>query len=251
MVNKMSKESPYNAVVTGASQGIGKAIAIALAGGGYNTILAGRSIESLRNTEELLSAAPGRSICKELDLSDPLSVSRFCADVGSQFQRLDVLINCGGAYDRGSVADTSPERIDNLHKVNVLGTYAVTRSLIPNLSRARGDIVFINSTAVFSNAESVSSFAMTQHALLAFANALRAEVNDLGVRVLTIHPGRTATPRQEQIFATEGRTYNPQNLLQPADVAQMVLACVKLAETAEVTDIRIRPRNKYQPLSRR
>jgi NADP-dependent 3-hydroxy acid dehydrogenase YdfG len=87
----------------------------------------------------------------------------------------------------------------------------------------------------------VGQYASTQHALRAIADALRAEVNSDGVRVLTVYLGRTATARQARIFQLEGRRYSPDLLMQPDDVAQMVMAALLLPRTAEVTEIRMRP----------
>ena len=72
-------------------------------------------------------------------------------------------------------------------------------------------------------------------------DSLRDEVNEDGVRVLSVFPGRTATPRQERIHAGEGREYRPERLLQPADVASVVVCALELPRTAEVTDISLRP----------
>jgi NADP-dependent 3-hydroxy acid dehydrogenase YdfG len=70
---------------------------------------------------------------------------------------------------------------------------------------------------------------------------LRQEVNEQGIRVLCVYPGRTATSRQERLYAKEGKPYRPELLLQPEDIATMVVAALSLPRTAEVTDINIRP----------
>jgi NADP-dependent 3-hydroxy acid dehydrogenase YdfG len=90
----------------------------------------------------------------------------------------------------------------------------------------------------------VGQFAATQHGLLAVADALRGEVNSRGTRVLTVHVGRTATSRQERIFAMEGREYTPERLMQPEDVASVVLTALALPRTAEMTNVSVRPTQK-------
>jgi NADP-dependent 3-hydroxy acid dehydrogenase YdfG len=92
----------------------------------------------------------------------------------------------------------------------------------------------------------VSQYAATKHALKAIADSLRAEVNTYGVRVLSIYPGRTATPMQAAVYKMEGKTYEPEKLMQPKDVAEVVMDALSLPRTAEVTDIHIRPMNKIQ-----
>jgi NADP-dependent 3-hydroxy acid dehydrogenase YdfG len=87
----------------------------------------------------------------------------------------------------------------------------------------------------------VGAYAATKHALKALADALRQEVNADGVRVISVYPGRTATPLQEVLHAQEGKPYFPERLLQPRDVAAAVLHALGMDRTAEVTDIRVRP----------
>ena len=99
----------------------------------------------------------------------------------------------------------------------------------------------MNSTVGLEARAGVGQYASTQHALRAIADALRAEVNSDGVRVLTVYLGRTATARQKRIFQLEGRQYTPELLMQPEDVAHMVMAAIRLPRTAEVTEIRMRP----------
>jgi NADP-dependent 3-hydroxy acid dehydrogenase YdfG len=84
-------------------------------------------------------------------------------------------------------------------------------------------------------------FAATQHALRSFADTLRQEVNADGIRVASVYPGRTATDRQARIHALEGKPYAPERLLQPGDVADVVLKILTVPPTVEITDVRVRP----------
>jgi NADP-dependent 3-hydroxy acid dehydrogenase YdfG len=101
--------------------------------------------------------------------------------------------------------------------------------------------VFVNSSIVSRAAQEAGQYAATQHALKGVADSLRQEINPEGVRVLSIYPGRTATARQASIHAAEGKSYRPEQLIQPEDVAFIVVSALKVARTAEVTDIHIRP----------
>jgi NADP-dependent 3-hydroxy acid dehydrogenase YdfG len=87
----------------------------------------------------------------------------------------------------------------------------------------------------------VGQYASTKHALKAVADSLRAEVDAEGVRVLSVYPGRTATPMQASVHEREGMAYIPERLMQPEDVAGVVINALCLPRTAEVTDIHIRP----------
>ena len=90
----------------------------------------------------------------------------------------------------------------------------------------------------------MSQYAATKHALKAVADSVREELNPAGVRVLSLFLGRTATPMQASIFAAEQREYNPGILMQPEDVAEVVVNALALARTAEITEITMRPATK-------
>ena len=212
---------------------------------GVDVFLAGRSLEKLDAVHQEISDCGGKSKRAELDLKGSSSIARFSDELHEQIAQLDVLVHCAGLFDRGRIAESSISTLDKLYETNVRGVCDLTKSLLPLLKNASGDIVFINSSIVNSNAPDAGHYAATKHALLGFANALRAEVNEDGVRVLTVYPGRTATPGQEAIFEAEGRDYRPDLLLQPSDIAEMLIACLNLPDTAEVVDLHIRPHRKW------
>jgi len=103
---------------------------------------------------------------------------------------------------------------------------------------------FINSTQALKAAAELGQYAATKHAMKAVADSLRDEVNASGVRVMSLFLGRTASERQRAIFAAEGRPYPPDRLIQPADVAKLVLFLLQLPRASEVTDIVMRPMQK-------
>jgi short-subunit dehydrogenase len=240
----MSILSGRTALVTGASQGIGHAIADGLHNAGARVILVGRSLSRLEESAAAISEKTKEMVCMEADLARISSVSELAHRVIATEPDLSILVNCGGAYKRGAWVDAPVEDLETLLRTNILGPYALTRALLPSLTRAKGDIVFVNSSVIQHPAKNAGQFAATQHALKGLADALRAEVNDQGVRVTSVFPGRTATPRQAQIFKAEGRDYTPERLLQPAQVAQSVIAGLSLVDSAELTDIYIRQRHK-------
>jgi NADP-dependent 3-hydroxy acid dehydrogenase YdfG len=109
------------------------------------------------------------------------------------------------------------------------------------LKSSRGQIVFINSSVGLVARANVGQYAATKHALKAVADSLREEVNTDGVRILSVFPGRTATPMQTAVHEMEGRPYQPEHFIQPEDIADVVINALVLPRTAEVTDINIRP----------
>ena len=229
------------ALVTGASSGIGRAIACALSAEGVFVWLLGRDEARLDQTRAML-ASPDDARCLCVDLADRQAVAGLTQSIPAT--QPDILVHSAGLYGRGPIAKASVDEFEALFKVNVAGVYDLTQTLLDRLVSARGDIVFINSSIVQRAVADTGQFAATQAALRALANSLREEVNDSGVRVLSVYPGRTATPRQARIFDYEGRDYTPERLLQAGDVAASVVACLALPRTAEVTDLHIRPASK-------
>jgi len=141
--------------------------------------------------------------------------------------RLDVLIHCAGVIQQDPMERARLTDFDFQYATNVRAPYALTQRLLPLLMAARGQIVFINSSVgLTAKRPDIGQYAATKHALKAIADSLREEVNPKGLRVLTVYLGRTATPMQETISRQEGRAYHPETLLQPEDVASVVLNCL-------------------------
>ena len=229
------------ALVTGGSQGIGRAIALALAGQGMGLLLVARRAEPLdmavREARELGVTAEGRAI----DLVDDDDRGRLIAEIDARPSGLDLLVHSAGTIARADIADASLDDFDRQYQANLRAPFALTKGLLPSLRRARGQIVFVSSSAALVARANAGQYAATQAGLRALATALRDEVNPDGIRVTTVFPGRTATPRQARIHEWEGKPYRPDRLLQPEDVAAIVVASIALPRTAEVTEITIRP----------
>jgi len=229
-------------VITGASGGIGEAIAIQLAGEGSRLMLNGRSAEKLDLVaERARDLSPGVETFAA-DLAEDAQVRALADRALAAFGGVDILIHSVGLFVGGSLAATPVEDLDRQYRVNVHVPYLLTQLLLPSLLSRQGQVVFVNSGAGASPARAGwVGYAASKHALRAVADGLREEVNKQGVRVLTIFTGRTATAMQEEVHRFEGRPYDPERFLQPGDVAAMVLNALALPRTAEVTDIHVRP----------
>jgi NADP-dependent 3-hydroxy acid dehydrogenase YdfG len=164
--------------------------------------------------------------------------------VRARFGRVDILVHSAGDFTQGSISDTDADAIRALLETNAVAPYATTRALMPLLIASCGQVAIMNSSVVGARRGGIAGYAASKAALSAFADTLREEVNACGVRVLNVFIGRTATPMQERIHAIEGRAYDPNALLQPDDVAAMVIAALALPATAEVTEFHIRPMRK-------
>ena len=233
------------AIVTGASAGIGRAIALALAERGVHLHLTARSESRAEKTAAAARELGVEATAHELELGDRESIARFTGNVEAARTPIDILVNNAATYAYERIEDDEGDSLLDLLRINVAGTYSLTRRLLPRLVDARGDIVLVNSSVVHQTGAGVSHYAAGKHGLKAIADALRAEMNESGIRVLSVFPGRTATPLQESIFEREGRAYHPAKLLQPEDIAGIVVAALGLAATAEVTELTIRPRHKW------
>ncbi|MPY81743.1 MAG: SDR family oxidoreductase [Actinophytocola sp.] len=219
------------ALITGASKGIGAAIARALAPS-HRLLLGGRDADALTAlADELPDAEP-----LVAELTDPDAVAEAVAGISS----LDVLVHSAGVAPLGTVERASRADWQRNFDVNVLAVVELTRLLLPALRAASGDVVLINSGAGHNARPGWGPYAASKFALRAFGDVLRGEEPSL--RVTSVHPGRTDTPMQQRIVAGEGREYRGADFLRPESVAAAVLAAVTAGDDAHVTEVSIRPR---------
>jgi PAS domain S-box-containing protein len=228
------------AIVTGGSSGISKAIAMALAASGADLCLIGRNERSLIQLARRLTG-PNRVRVYRCDLLIPEQIETFAADFRRDFDSLDFLIHCAAVIALGPTQMNPVDTLDLQFGTNVRAPYILTQAFLPLLRSSQGQIVFINSTAGLSAEANVGQYAATKHALKAITDSLRQEVNSDGIRVLSVFNGRTASPMQAAVHASEGRTYCPEKLIQPDDIASVVIHALSLPKTAEITDVQIRP----------
>lgn len=229
------------AVVTGAGSGIGRAIVLQLAGRGVPCCLVGRTLNKLEDVADLASRAGGEAIPMAVDLCNPSAISGLAQRAKALARPIGLLVHSAALMAFSRVEESTVEEFSTLLNVNVLAPFALTKHLLPEICATRGQIVFMNSSIVNNAAAGTVHYAATKHALKGLADGLRQEVNACGVRVLSVYPGRTATPLQALQFVAEGRQYRPEILLQPEEVAAMVIHALALPGTAEVTDLMIRP----------
>jgi NADP-dependent 3-hydroxy acid dehydrogenase YdfG len=232
------------AVITGATAGIGAAVARTLAANGTRVYLIGRDAPRL--------AAAGRAIGPRRlaglargDLASLTDLPRLLKQITSEVRRVDALVHCAGAYEWTKVGEHDPETFERLFNVNVRAPYLLTQGLVTPLIRARGQVIFFNSSVVKHPGQGLALYKATQHALQGVSDSLRQDLNRHGIRVSSLYPGRTATPRMRRIYAREGKRYRPQVLLSPADIAALVLQLTQLPPRLEVTDVHLRSVTPY------
>ncbi|RSN59935.1 MULTISPECIES: SDR family oxidoreductase [Actinomadura] len=244
-------------LITGATGGIGTAVAELLRGRGHDLVLTGRSADRLEaltaalrtgahaNTQvfsphEAAAQSPGASITTvPLDLAEPrrLEASLAPAHVPG---RLDGLIHAAGTVRLSPVADLDVDTWLEHLSTNLVSAAELTRLLLPALRAARGHVVFVNSTAGLRANPDWAAYAASKYGMRALADSLRAEEPSL--RVTTVFPGRTATGMQQRVRAQEGRPYDADEFASPATVARVLVAALETPRDAVVSEVTVRPR---------
>lgn len=243
-VPKMVNLKEKIALITGASSGVGRAIALELAALGALVLLVARDPQKLQAVAEGIKTADGAARTCSVDITNDTAVGKFVSEIKAQFSRLDFLVHSAGIFKMGPIASAPLDDFDALYRCNVRAPFALTQALLPQLIASRGSVAFINSTAGEATHPNVGQYAASKHALKAIADTLRLEVNSQGVRVLSVMLGRTATPMQEEVCRLEGSTYDATKFLQPRDVARGVIDALTLSPSAEVTNLYLRPARK-------
>ena len=225
------------ALVTGAGKGIGRAVAHALARAGVHVGLVARTAADLeRVADELREAAPAvRVSAVAADVGHRAAVEAAVARVAAECGEVDILINNAGIAQFGTVLDTEPEVWERIHRVNVLGTLHPTRAVLPGMiARRRGDIVNVASTAGEKGAATTAAYAASKAAVLRLTESLAAEVRKHDVRVTALLPSTVKT----ELAASLGLKIGPdERMLQPEDVADLVLATLRLPARVFVRDV--------------
>ena len=229
------------AVITGGGTGVGAAVALALARAGASIHLVGRRLEALHSIAAKASSSGSEVACYAADLAGNSGQIELSQRLLRDLAHVDILVQNAAAFVRGAIEDSSLTDFDIQYQTNVRAPYVLTQALLPMLKARRGHVVFINSSSGISAKPLSAQYDSTKHALKAIADSLRAEVNGQGVRVLSVYLGRTASDMQKRIHDMEGKPYGPEQLLQPEDVASVILNALSPPPTAEVTDIHIRP----------
>ena len=230
-------------LITGATGGIGRAMALTLAQAGYAVLALGRNRAAL---EALSAEAPGIEAIA-LDLADHAGLAEALAG-----RAIDVLVNNAGMMPRpGPFATMEPEAIERTLAVNLADTLALTRLVLPGmLARGAGHLVFTGSSAAHAPGAGFAAYAASKAGIAAFATALRAEVSPVGLRVTELVPGRVETGLYTGVLPEAARAamYQDGHALQPQDLADVLLAVLRLPARAAVTRLDLMPTRPVSPV---
>jgi 3-oxoacyl-[acyl-carrier protein] reductase len=229
------------AVVTGATEGIGRATAFALGRAGAGVAICARTPTKVEATVRELQAAGVDAIGMPCDVSDPVGVDAFAAFVRAERGAPRVVVNNAGIGRFKPLVELSLADWDETMAVNVRSLFLVTRAFLPGMQQAGGGtIVNIASLAGKNGIEGGTAYCASKHAVLGFSKSLMLEVRKDGVRVVAICPGSVATPFRDQQDRARPRS---ERALSADDVAHAVLATLTVPDRAMMSEVDIRPTN--------
>jgi 3-oxoacyl-[acyl-carrier protein] reductase len=222
------------ALVTGAGKGIGKAVALALAAEGTNVILLARTTTDLEVVAAEAETFGVQALIVNADIADINSVNEAVAKGLAQFKTIDILINNAGVGKFGKFLDLTPTEFEDIIKINLFGTYYATRAVLPGMIEAQGgDIINISSTAGLRGAAATSAYSASKFAVMGLTESLMQEVRKHNIRVTALTPSTVATDMAKDLNLTDG---NPDKVMQPEDVAELIIAQLKLNKRVFIKD---------------
>jgi 3-oxoacyl-[acyl-carrier protein] reductase len=232
---------PNVALVTGATAGIGRAIAFALAREGYRVGVCARTAERVSALVAELKRSGFQAAGAAADVGDPILVAGLVERITDEMGPIHTLVNNAGIGVLKPLVDLTLEEWDRTMATNLRSLYLVTRAVLPGMiQRQAGAIVNVASLAGKNAVLGGTAYAASKHAVLGFSKSLMLEVRKQGIRVTAICPGSVATG-----FGSE-RTVprlSRSGLLEPDDVAQAVIGALRLPAQALMSEIDLRPAN--------
>lgn len=222
------------ALITGAGKGIGKALALAFAKEGISVALLSRTTSDLEKVAEEVRAAGVKAMVVAADVSDENSVNKAAEIVLKEFGTIDILINNAGIGRFGNFMDLSSTSWSEVININLMGTYFVTRAFLPSMiSQKSGDIINISSTAGLKGNAMTSAYSASKFAVIGLTESLMAEVRKHNIRANVLVPSTVATDMALDLNLTDG---NPEKVMQPEDIAELLISQLKLPRRVMVVN---------------
>lgn len=228
-----------NVVVTGASRGIGRATALALAEEGARAALVARSEESLNQLAEEIGSKGGEAFAIPFDLGDLDHVPALAETAAEKLGGgIDLLVNNAGAFHESEFATMELADLERIIRVNLNSPFVLTRELLPQLKEVKGRVINVVSTSAMQGYEHQAAYCASKHGLLGLMRALALEVKKDGVHVHNLCPGGVDT---DFIKGTKlGERLAGQTMIAPEDIAQMVVFLMKQPANIDLAEMTIR-----------
>jgi NADP-dependent 3-hydroxy acid dehydrogenase YdfG len=235
-------------LVTGASSGIGRATARVLSAAGAKVVVAGRRTEQLA---ELVKESPTEMLAVELDVTRLESVEEAVASAVGHFGRLDALVNNAGLMLAGMILDADPQQWVRMVETNLLGSMYAVHAALPHLIASKGAVIQVSSTSGRIASAGSGAYAATKFGISAFAESLRQEVTERGVRVVVVEPGFVETELTDHItdpMMREAAKSIGQSMrtLQPENIAEVIAFALSQPEHVAVNEILVRPTDQVR-----
>lgn len=224
-------------IITGASQGIGFAIANLFAKEGHDLILTSKTASRIEDSAKRLQQMyPAVTVLyKAFDLSDKTDCQTF-ATWALSLGSIDVLVNNAGYFLPGNITEESEGNIEAQLNANLLSAYYVTRGIVPSMiAKHSGHIFNMGSIAGHNAYANGGSYSISKFALHGFSQNLRLELKDKGIKVTLVAPGAVYTN------SWVGSGVDPKRIMEADDIAKMIYAATQLSPQAVVEDIILRP----------
>lgn len=227
-----------NAIITGATQGIGKALAEKLLSEGFDIAVCARTQADLdRCRQQWMAIYPERTILAiAADMSNKQQVLLFAEKVLARFKEVEILVNNAGLFFPGLITTEPDGQLEYLMQLNLYSAYYLTRSVLPSFSRSgKGHIFNICSVASHKAYPNGGAYGISKYAMLGFSENLRLELMPMNIRVTSISPGATNSR------SWEGAGIDPERMMEPEDVSDIIWSAYSLSAKANVETIIIRP----------
>ena len=225
-----------NAVITGGTRGIGRAIALKLAAEGYHISVCARNEEALRDLRVKLEAFGIQVFTFKADLSLKTEVYTFCEGVASVMPEVDVLVNNTGMFLTGSLLDEADDQFESMLKLNLNSAYYCGKFFGKMMRKQRSGHVFnICSVASKQIAENAGSYSVTKAAMFSLNHVFREELSAYNVKVTAVLPGSTLTS------SWKGTTIPEERFVKSKDIADSIWSVLNLSDGANVEEITIKP----------
>ncbi len=227
-----------NTLITGGSQGIGKALAFKFASEGHNLALCARTYSDLEEVKsDILKQCPNVKVfIKSVDITDQNALKSFANEVKIDFKHIDVLINNGGVFYPGAILEEEDGKLSAMIETNLYSAYHLTREIAPEMvNRKSGHIFNICSIASKIAYPNGGSYSISKFAMLGFSKVLREELKTKGVKVTSVLPGATWSASWSGVDLPRER------LIEAEDIANSVWSAYSLGGSACVEEIVIRP----------
>jgi 3-oxoacyl-[acyl-carrier protein] reductase len=232
---------PATALVTGATEGIGRATAFALGRAGYRVGVCARTAARVEAVVAELRAEGVEAAGASADVADAAQVTAAVRQLTGALGEIEVLVNNAGVLIARPIEELTPEDWDVTMATNLRGLFLTTRAVLPGMrSRRRGTIVNVASLAGRNGFAGGTAYTASKHGVLGFSRSLMLEVRKDGVRVVAVCPGSvdTALLRDQPMLKSD-----PQRILRPEDVAETIVHAIRLPERAMVSELDVRPTN--------